>query len=712
MRKINFFKIIILSISLLPFFGCGRFVSKDTATGLPSYPKAKGKSAVDVYHGKRIRDHYRWLENTYSTQTRTWVKAQNKLTSEFLAAFPTRNQTRIRLTDLINHPSYSVPCNYGGKYFLWVNKGLDNQYILYAKNSLNDPASIVINPNELSADGTVAVTHTAISRDGKFLAYALSRSGSYWQEVRIRSVETGEDYTEVLGDCYAYVTQIAWKNDGSGFYYNRYRAPATSPRRKISGYYHIFWHELGTPQSEDELVFEDYLKGFVPFVSQDGKYVILSASPWVIKNRVYFRPIDSNEPFIKLLDKSDAQYIYIGNVDSVFYFRTDLDAARGRIIAINTSNPSPDNWWTIISESEDIIGTAFLANNSLVVVSSHDVCDQLKIYSLDGVFVREIPLPAHGTVSDIWGWQDETEMFFNFTSFLYPTTNYRYDFSTGRLSILQEIEIDFDLSKYETKQVFFQSKDGTKVPMFITHAKDLPLDGNNPTLLYGYGGFNNKLTPYFSTCALSWLEKGGVYAVANIRGGGEYGHKWHEAGMLENKQNVFDDFIGAARWLIQNKFTRPEKLGIRGHSNGGLLVAACMVQQPELFGAVVCQVPVLDMLRFHKIHSSGGWVEEFGSAENDRASFRILYAYSPLHNVKRRGVYPPILVTTADHDDSVSPAHAYKFVATLQNRAARKNPVLLRVETKAGHGVGKPISKTIEEETDIYTFLFKILQVR
>jgi prolyl oligopeptidase len=434
-----------------------------------------------------------------------------------------------------------------------------------------------------------------------------------------------------------------------------------------------------------------------------------------IKNRLYYRGVDSSEPFSRLIDKADARYTYIGNVDSVFYLRTDLDAPNGRIIAMDTNSPSADNWRTVIPEPKDAASTiagARLINNSLVVLSMHHVSDRLSIYSLDGDFVRDIPLPGRGTVSRLWGRQHDTEMFFSFASFLHPRTNYRYDLSTDRLSILNKPQIDFDFSRYETTQVFFESKDGTKIPMFITHSKHLPFDSNNPTLLYGYGGFNISQMPSFSSSVLLWLERGGVYAVANIRGGGEYGQRWHEAGMLKNKQNVFDDFTAAAQWLIARKYTRPERLAIRGKSNGGLLVAACMIQQPDLFGAVVCQAPVLDMLRHNTMTPRGGWVAEYGNVWTSPAMFRALYAYSPLHNVRRRTVYPPILVTTADHDDLVVPAHAMKFVAALQNKAARKNPVLLRVETEAGHGIGRGMSKWIAEETDIYMFLCEALQVR
>jgi prolyl oligopeptidase len=675
------------------------------------YPPARKDSTADIYHGVKVPDPYRWLEDTNAPQTQTWVAQQNKLTSDLLTSVPARGKIKARLTHLLNYPRYSALYKEGDRYFFWKNDGLQNQSVLYTHNTLESKPRVVINPNLLSADGTIAVTTTAISKDATLLAYGLSRSGSDYQEVKIRTIDSRQDYDETLKWCK--FTNIAWKHDSKGFVYNRFPEPNSVPPEDRNNYNRVYWHKLGIAQSQDQLIYErpdNKELGFSPFITEDGKFLILhvyhGTNP---KNRVYYRPVESIGPFIRLLDKADARYDFIGNTDSVFYFNTDLDAPRGRIIAIDINNPAPKNWREILAQTEDVIDYVALINNSLIIAYMHDVHHQLKIYNLDGTFVRNIHLPTLGTVGGLSGKQYDTEMFFSFTSFLFPATSYRYDFLTRQLIIVHKPKIDFYPSHYETKQVFYHSIDGTRIPMFITHKKSLKLDGSNPTLLYGYGGFNISRKPSFSVSVLTWLEIGGVYAVANLRGGGEYGEAWHQAGMLDKKQNVFDDFIAAGEWLIKNKYTNSKKLAIRGGSNGGLLVAACMLQRPRLFGAVVCQVPVADMLRYHKFTVGRYWIPEYGNAEASPQEFEFLYAYSPLHNVKAGAEYPPILVTSADTDDRVVPAHAKKFVATLQAKAAGNNPILLRVETKAGHGRGKPISKVIDEQADIYTFLIRTL---
>jgi len=681
--------------------------------GCQIYPSARKDSTVDVYHGVEVPDPYRWLEDADSAETQAWVGQQNKLTAGFLAGVSAREEIKARLMSLMDYPRYSIPSKRGGRYFFRKNDGLQNQAVLYMRETLDSEPRVVINPNLMSEDGTVAVTTTAVSEDGLLLGYGISRSGSDQQEIRIRKIDSRQEYDETLQWCR--FTRIAWKHDGTGFFYNRFPDPNTVAPEDRTNYNRVYLHTLGTPQSKDRLIYErpdNKELGFIPQVTEDGKFLILYVYHGTdTKNRIYYRTVESTGPFVKLLDEADARYDFIGNNDSVFYFNTDLDAPRGRIIAIDIRKPARDNRGTILPQAEDVIDYVALINNHFVVAYMHDVHHKLKIYNLEGTYIREISLATLGTISGLSGRQNDTEMFFSFTSFLFPNTSYRYDFLTDQLNIFQEPQIDFDPSGYETHQVFYHSKDGTRIPMFITHKKGLNLDGSNPTLLYGYGGFNVSVRPYFSVSAIVWLERGGVFAVANLRGGGEYGESWHQAGMLDKKQNVFDDFITAAEWLTENKYTNPEKLAIRGGSNGGLLVSACMLQRPELFGAVVCQVPVTDMLRYHKFTIGRYWIPEYGNAEANDEQFNYLYSYSPLHNIKAGIDYPPIFVTSADTDDRVVPAHAKKFVATLQKKATEKNPILLRVETKAGHGGGKPTSKAIEEQADIFAFLLEVLEM-
>jgi len=736
MKKLYIRLLVTMTVSAALCCGCQRPFPTETPTAKLTYPPARKDSTADVYHGVKVPDPYRWLEDADASQTQAWVAQQNKLTSDFLTGIAAREKIKARLTHLLNYPRYSAPYKKGDRYFFWKNDGLQNQSVLYTQETLEGKPRVVINPNLLSADGTVAVTTTAVSEDGNLLAYGLSRSGSDRRDVKIRNIDSQKDSPETLKWCK--FTSIAWKHDSEGFFYNRFPDPNTVPPEDQANYNRVYWHKLGTVQSQDRLIYErpdNKELDFYPLITEDGKFLILhvyhGTDP---KNRVYYRPVESTAPFIRLLDDADARYSFIGNTNSVFYFDTDLDAPRGRIIAIDVNNPARENWREILPQQTDVINYVALINNHFVVAYMHDVHHQLKIYNLDGTLVRKIPLPTLGTVGGLSGKQDDTEMFFSFTSFLFPGTSYRYDFLNQQLATVHKPKIDFDPSHYETKQVFYHSGDGTRVPMFITHKKDLKLDAGNPTLLYGYGGYNIDIKPSFSVSVLTWLEMGGVYAVANLRGGGEYGEEWHQAGMLDKKQNVFDDFIAAAEWLIENKYTNPNKLAIRGGSNGGLLVAACMLQRPRLFGAVVCQVPVTDMLRYHKFTIGRYWIPEYGSAEATPQQFRVLYAYSPLHNIKTGVEYPPILVTSADTDDRVVPAHAKKFVATLQAKApvlscppprlasgaagagesknGGKNLILLRVETKAGHGSGKPISKVIDEQADIYAFLLRTLDLQ
>jgi prolyl oligopeptidase len=678
-----------------------------------TYPPAPAGDVVDDYHGTRVANPYRWLEDDVAPETRAWTAAQNELTRVFLDAIPAREQIRQRLTALWNYPRYAVPYKQGGRYFVEKNDGLQNQAVLYQQATLDGELTMVLDPNSLSADGTVALTNQTVSEDGRLLAYGTSSAGSDWQEIRVCDVDSGQPYDDYIRWCK--FAGIAWKHDGSGFFYNRFPEPGSVPEADQSNYSRVYWHRLGAPQAEDQLVYErpDAKElSFTPHITRDGHYLMLrvwhGTDP---QNRVYYREVASDGPFIRLLDDADALYDFIDNIGTTFYFRTNLDAPRGRVIAIDVERPAREHWREIIPERDDALAFTIMANRRLLLAYTHDVHHILRLHQLDGAFERDLALPGVGTIAGLWGQYDDEDLLIGFESYLTPLTIYRYDFSGDQLVIVHAPEIDFDTSAYQTTQVFYTSKDGTRVPMYIVHKKGLALDGDNPALLYGYGGFWISLMPFFAPDALVWLEQGGIYAVANLRGGAEYGEAWHEAGRLERKQNVFDDFIAAGEWLIANGYTSAPRLGIMGGSNGGLLVATCMLQRPDLFGAVICAVPVIDMLRYHRFTVGRYWTGEYGNAEENPDHFRFMYAYSPLHNVRAGASYPPTLIMTADTDDRVVPAHARKFAATLQSADSGANPILLRVESQAGHGQGKPTTKVIEELSDIYAFLVQVFGV-
>jgi len=678
------------------------------------YPEAMKQDVADDYHGTRIADPYRWLEDSDSPETVAWVTKENELTRQFIDGYPERDAVEQRLTKLWNYPKYSLPNKEGDRYFFSKNDGLQNQSVLYMVKSLNGEPTVLIDPNKLSADGTVALSGINYTEDGKMMTYAVSASGSDWQEIKVKDIDTGKDNGDVLKWCR--FSGIGWKKDKSGFWYNRFPAEGEVPEEDRSNYNKVYWHQLGTPQEQDPLVYEDKINkelGFSPYVTEDGDYLVLyvyhGTDP---KNGIYFRKTDSNGEFSKLFELGEAMYTPIDNIGSTVYVHTDLDAPRGRVIAVDLNKPGKENWKELIPQKPEVIDNVTMVNNELVVSYMQDAHHRLMIFGKDGKFRREIELPTIGTVSGVAGDRSDTEMFFGFVSFTYPYTAFRYDFKTDKVEVFRKPEIDFDGTQFETKQVFYPSKDGTKIPMFITHKKGMKLDGNNPTLLYGYGGFNISMTPSFSIGRILWMENGGVYAVACLRGGNEYGEEWHQQGVLDRKQNVFDDFIAGAEYLINEKYTQTKLLAINGGSNGGLLTAACTVQRPDLYGAVVCQVPVIDMLRYHKFTVGRYWVSDYGNAEENPKDFEYMIKYSPLHNVKPGFKSPPILITSADTDDRVVPAHAKKFAAMLQANDAGDNPILLRVETKAGHGAGKPTSKQIEESADIYSFLFKVMNVK
>lgn len=677
------------------------------------YPAAKKSDAVSTYHGIRVPDPYRWMENEDDPELKEWIGKQNLITRDFLAQVGAMSSIRSRLTELYNYPRVSLPFKKGAFYFFSKNDGLQNQSVLYRTDSLEGTPTPILDPNTWSDDGTIALTGSYPSDDGTMLVYGISRSGSDWQDLAVADLATGGQLSDTLR--FAKFAGVAWNRDKRGFYYNRFPDPSTVPADQQSLNNKVYFHSLGTEQEKDSLVYERPDKptwAFSPFSTDDGEYVLLHVWEGTkIENRIYYKRMDGAGRFVRLLDAGDASYDFVDNVGTVFYFMTDLDAPNKRVIAIDIANPSRRAWRTIIPELREPLHFITCVNNHFVAAYLKDAKHIIRLYDMRGRFVREIKLPSIGTVSGLSGKRTESDLFIGFTSFTFPTTNYRYDFLSDSLAVFYKPELNYEIGAYVTDQVFYTSKDGTKIPMFIVHSKNTKFDGKNPVILNGYGGFDISLTPWFSPSVIFWLEEGGVYAVPNLRGGGEYGKTWHEAGMREKKQNVFDDFIAAADWLIANNYTSSQRLAIEGGSNGGLLVAACMTQRPDLFGAVLCHVPLTDMLRYHKFTVGRYWIGEYGNAEENEKDFKFLYAYSPLHNVHGGRIYPPTLILTADHDDRVVPAHAFKFAAILQEEDGGTNPILLRVETRAGHGGGKPITKVIDQQTDIYSFLFKVFEL-
>jgi prolyl oligopeptidase len=678
-----------------------------------NYPAARKSDQVDDYHGLKVADPYRWLEDLDSQETAHWVKEENNLSFGFLNEIPARNSLKERLTKLWNYEKFGIPFKEGNRYFYSRNSGLQNQSVIYTVSSLSGEPQLLLDPNILSADGTVALSGLSVSDDGKLMAYSLSASGSDWQEWKVRDIDTGKDLPDDIK--WVKFSGASWTPDNKGFFYSRYDEPKSDALKGINYFQKLYYHRLGTPQSDDALIYDrpdqkDWF--FDGNVTEDGNYLVITISQGTdVKSRIYYKDLTSKDsPVVKLLDDYDASYTLIANDGPVFWFRTDLQAARGKIIAIDITKPERKNWRVVVPEAAETLQGVTFVNQMFVADYLKDAHTQVKIFTTSGKLVREVEFPGLGTASGFGGKGTDKETFYSFTSFTVPTTIYRYDMVTGKSTVFRQPKVDFDPNAYETKQVFYSSKDGTKIPMFITHKKGLKLDGKNPTYLYGYGGFNISLTPAFSVGNLVWMELGGVYAQPNLRGGGEYGEAWHQAGMKLKKQNVFDDFIAAAEWLIANRYTSTPKLAIGGGSNGGLLVGAVMTQRPDLFGAALPAVGVMDMLRFQTFTIGWAWVSDYGSSEN-AGDFKALYAYSPLHNIKPGTVYPPTLVTTADHDDRVWPGHSFKFAAALQAAQAGPAPILIRIETKAGHGAGKPTSKVIEEIADRWAFLVRVLEM-
>jgi prolyl oligopeptidase len=661
-----------------------------------------------------VPDPYRWLEDPDSEETKAWVEAQNKVTFSYLNRIPQRQQIKQRLSQLWNYQRFGIPFKKGDRYFYFKNDGLQNQSVLYTLTALGAEPQVLLDPNQLSVDGTVALSGLAISDDGRMMAYGLSTSGSDWQEWKVRDVETGLDLSDRLK--WIKFSDFSWVGDNQGFFYSRYNEPNDKTKLEEINYFQkLYYHQLGQPQSEDVLIYhrpDQKEWGFNGTVTEDGSYLIISVWQGTDpKNLVFYQDLsDSSAQVVELVGQFEANFSFIDNEGSVFWFRTDLDAPRSRVIAIDINNPAREGWQELIGEAAETLEGVGVLDNCFVASYLKDAHTQIKIFHQSGAFALEVALPGIGSVGGFAGKRYDRETFYSFTNFVTPSTIYRYDMRSDESTIFRQPQVAFNPAEYETKQVFYTSKDGTRVPMFISHKKGIQLDGFNPTYLYGYGGFGVSLTPSFSVSNLVWMEMGGVYAVPNLRGGGEYGEQWHQAGTKYNKQNVYDDFIAAAEWLIANGYTRSPLLAIAGGSNGGLLVGACMTQRPELFGAALPAVGVMDMLRFHKFTIGWAWISDYGSPDCPE-EFQALYAYSPLHNLKAGTSYPATMITTADHDDRVVPAHSFKFAAALQAAHAGSSPVLIRIETKAGHGAGKPTTKIIEGAADQLAFLMQVLSI-
>ena len=694
------------------------FVALTAAAEKITYPPSRTVDHKDTYAGSVVvPDPYRWLENDVreSAEVRAWVEAQNKVTFGYLESLPSRDPIRKRLTRVWNYEKYTIPIKEGGRYFYKKNDGLQNHAVLYVANSLSEQPRVLIDPNTWSKDGTVALANYSPSEDGRLLAYSVSEAGSDWVTWRVMETESGKQLSDELK--WVKFSGAQWTSDSKGFFYTRQPEPAAGEKyQSLNRNAKLYYHRIGTPQSQDALIYYD--AGHPDYryfaqVTDDGRYAIITTSVTTdAKYEVQYK--DLTEPYsiaVALVRGFENEYSFVGNDGPVFYFKTNLDAPRGRLIAIDTRNPERANWKEIIPQGPEPLDDISYVGGRFIAEYLKDARTQVKIFSREGQQLSEVKFATLGTASGFEGRADDNETFYQFQSFTVPPSIYRFDVATGESTLVFRSNADFDPNAYEVKQVFYNSKDGTRVPMFIAHKKGLKLDGNNPTLLYGYGGFNVSQRPGFSPSRLVWMEMGGVSAIANLRGGGEYGEEWHRAGTRLQKQNVFDDFIAAAEWLIANKYTRPQKLAIQGGSNGGLLVGAVMTQRPDLFGAALPAVGVMDMLRFHRFTAGKAWIADYGSADNPE-EFKALYAYSPYHNLKKGTAYPATLVTTADHDDRVVPGHSFKFAAALQAAHTGQAPVLIRIETRGGHGGGTPTMKAIEQVADQYAFLADNLKMK
>lgn len=669
-----------------------------------TYPKAKKTDVTDDYFGTKVADPYRWLEDDNAAETAKWVKAENKVTDAWLEKIPFRDEIRNRLTKLWNYPRYGVPFHKGKYYFFTKNNGIQNQSVLYIQDDLNAEPRVFLDPNQLSPDGTTALSNYKASRDGSYFAYAIAQAGSDWNEIYVIETASGK----ILSDKLEWVkfSDIAWK--GKGFYYSRYDKPGEGGELSSKNEFKkVYYHKIGKPQEKDQLIYENKnepMRSYGAQTTSDENYLLIFETESTSGNALFAKDLrKENGEFVKIADGFKFDYEVITNYNNQFIIRTNDGAPRYRLISVDLNNPAKDSWKVLVPEKDEVLQSAYPGGGMLICEYIKDATSKAYVYHADGSLMHEIVLPEPGTINDFESEREDGQAFFSFSSFTSPSTIYKYDIASNRAEIFHKSELEFDASEIVSEQVFYTSKDGTRVPMFLVHRSDVQLDGNNPVFLYGYGGFNISLTPGFSASRMVFIENGGIFAMANLRGGGEYGEEWHRAGTKLQKQNVFDDFFAAAEFLIEKNYTNPKKIAIAGGSNGGLLVGACMTQRPDLFAVALPAVGVMDMLRFHKFTIGWAWTDDYGSSENEE-EFHYLLGYSPLHNLKAGTCYPATLVTTADHDDRVVPAHSFKFAATLQEKQSCEKPVLIRIETKAGHGAGKPISKMIDEAADMWSF--------
>ncbi|HEX7157930.1 MAG TPA: prolyl oligopeptidase family serine peptidase [Edaphobacter sp.] len=678
------------------------------------YPKAPAVEQVDDYFGTKVRDPYRWMENVDSAEVKGWVDEENALTESWLAQVKEREAMRARLMELVNFERYTAPVRRWTRYFYSHNEGLQNQDVIYWQEGLEGQRKVLLDPNTMSADGTVAVNGLSVTDDGRLAAYSIADAGSDWVKWHVRDVTTGKDLADVVE--WSKFSSASWLKDGSGFFYEGYSKP-TDETMKAANYGHkIFFHKLGTPQSEDRLVFDrpdNKELNLGAQVTDDGRYLLIyqykGASP---NHELAIKDLEQPaRPVIQIATVADARYSPIANDGDTFWIRTTKDAPNGKVVMLDLGHPEREHWKTVIAENKNNLDDVSMVNDTLIANYLADAQSLVELHTRDGKLIERLALPAIGTAAGFAGKRTDTETFFQFTNFTTPPTIFRLDMKTRKAALYRQPTLKFDPDQFETRQVFYTSKDGTRVPMFLSYKKGLKLDGKNPTLLYGYGGFNISLVPEFTAAHVLWMEMGGIYAQPSLRGGGEYGEAWHQAGTKLHKQNVFDDFIAAGEWLIANEYTSTPKLAISGGSNGGLLVGACEIQRPDLFGAALPAVGVMDMLRFDKFTIGWAWKTDYGAPSENAEEFHAIYKYSPVHNVKSGVAYPPTLVMTADHDDRVFPAHSFKFAATMQAAQTGPNPVLIRVETRAGHGSGMPLSKRVDLAVDQYAFLLKALEM-